>query len=185
MSFRLAVPPEIELRLWKPCDAESCFAAVERNRASLREWLPWVDLTHSPAEVRDFITKVRLQFENHQGPQCGIWIDSALAGCLGCHPIDHANRTCSIGYWIEKARAGQGIITRCCAFMLDYLFTDLGLHRVVIQCGTGNFKSCAIPQRLGFTREGIARQAEWVNDRWVDLVVWSMLEEEWRARARL
>jgi ribosomal-protein-serine acetyltransferase len=67
--------------------------------------------------------------------------------------------------------------------MLEYLFDELALHRVVIQCATGNVKSCAIPQRLGFTREGVARQGEWVNDRWLDLVVWSMLEEEWKQRA--
>ena len=60
-----------------------------------------------------------------------------------------------------------------------YLFDDLALHRVTIQCGTGNQRSCAIPQRLGFTREGVMREAEWVNDRWVDLVVWGMLSPDW------
>ncbi len=61
---------------------------------------------------------------------------------------------------------------------------DLGLHRVTIECGTGNHKSCAIPERLGFVREGLIRQGEWVNDRWVDLVVWGMLEDDWRARRK-
>jgi ribosomal-protein-serine acetyltransferase len=181
--FRRTVAPGIELRLFELHDAEPVFATVERNRAHLREWLPWVDLTYSPAEVRDFITKIRAQFENNQGPQCGLWIDGKLAGGFGCHPIDRVNRTCSIGYWIEKAHTGKGIITKCCATMLDYLFNELALHRVVIQCGTGNHRSCAIPQRLGFTREGVARQAEWVNDHWLDLVVWSMLEEEWKRRS--
>jgi ribosomal-protein-serine acetyltransferase len=64
--------------------------------------------------------------------------------------------------------------------MLDYLFDGLGLHRVAIRCGTGNMRSCAIPQRLGFTREGLLREGEWVNDRWVDLVAWGMLEHDWR-----
>jgi ribosomal-protein-serine acetyltransferase len=68
--------------------------------------------------------------------------------------------------------------------MLDYLFDELGLHRVEIRCGTGNTRSCAIPERLGFTREGVLRQGEWVNDRWVDLVVWGMLEVEWRVAPR-
>ncbi len=26
------------------------------------------------------------------------------------------------------------------------------------------------------------RQAEWVNDHWIDMVVWGMLEQDWRAR---
>jgi ribosomal-protein-serine acetyltransferase len=180
--FHRTVAPGIELRLLDLPDAEPIFASVERNRAWLREWLPWVDLTQSPADVRDFITRVRAQFENNQGPQTAIWVNGELAGCLGCHPIDWSNRACSIGYWVEEARRGQGLITRCCVAMLDYLFGELALNRVVIQCGTGNAKSCAIPERLGFTREGIARQAQWVNDHWVDMEVWSMLQAEWNKR---
>jgi ribosomal-protein-serine acetyltransferase len=68
--------------------------------------------------------------------------------------------------------------------MLDYLFEELGLHRVEIRCGTGNTRSCAIPERLGFTREGLLREAEWVNDRWLDLAVWGMTAEQWRAAAQ-
>jgi RimJ/RimL family protein N-acetyltransferase len=30
----------------------------------------------------------------------------------------------------------------------------------------------------------VARGAEWVNDRWVDLVTWGILEEEWRRNRR-
>ena len=26
------------------------------------------------------------------------------------------------------------------------------------------------------------REAEWVNDRWVDLVVWGMLQDDWYRR---
>jgi ribosomal-protein-serine acetyltransferase len=74
-------------------------------------------------------------------------------------------------------------MTRCCAALISYGFVDLGVHRVTIQCGVGNEKSCAIPQRLGFTREGLMREAEWVNDRWVDLVVWGMLAQDWKSRA--
>src|SRR5205814_493440 len=111
-----------------------------------------------------------------------IWIGGEFAGAIGSHPIDWANRACSIGYWIEQKRSGHGVITKCCIALLDYLFGELGVHRVVIQCGTGNRRSSAVPQRLGFTREGTARQGEWVNDRWIDLEVWSMLEDEWAKR---
>jgi ribosomal-protein-serine acetyltransferase len=180
--FSRKVAPGIEIRLFELRDAETVFAVVERNRAYLREWLPWVDITMSAENIRCFIARVREQFESGRGPQAGIWIEGAFAGSVGCHPIDWPNRHCSIGYWIEARFQGKGIMTRCCASLIDYLFHDLGLHRVTIQCGTGNLRSCAIPERLGFTREGLTREGEWVNDRWVDLVLWGMLEREWRAR---
>jgi ribosomal-protein-serine acetyltransferase len=183
-AFHQSVAPGIELKLFEAADAETVFAATERDRAYLRQWLPWVDRTQSPADVRHFIVNtVHPQWAEGRGPQCGIWIDGVLRGGLGCHPIDWLNRSCSLGYWLASELQGRGIVSRCCSAMLGYLFDSLHLHRVVIQCGTENHRSCAVPQRLGFTREGVARAAEWVNDRWVDLVTWSLLEEEWRQQA--
>ena len=122
--------------------------------------------------------------QENRSPSSGIWMDGELAGCIGCHVVDYENRNCSIGYWLDAARQGQGIMTRCCTVLLDYLFGELQVHRVEIRAATGNVRSCAIPERLGFTREGIAREAQWVGERWLDMVIWSMLEAEWRARVR-
>lgn len=180
--FHLSAGPGIEIKLFELHDAEAVYSVVDRGREYLRHWLPWVDDTHSPDDVRNFITRVRGQFEAGLGPQAGLWVDGEFAGSVGCHPINWQDRNCSVGYWIAPELQGKGIVTRCCATLLDYLFDDLHLHRVTIQCGTGNAKSCAIPNRLGFTREGTVRHGEWVNDRWVDLAMWSMLENEWRAK---
>jgi ribosomal-protein-serine acetyltransferase len=185
VSFDNEATPEIEMRLFDPADAEACFAVVARNRAYLRQWLPWVDRTHSPLDIRTFIETIAIpQFDANNGPNCGVWMDGNFAGGIGCHAINWANRNCSIGYWVDAAHQRKGVITKCCTAMLDYLFGELGLHRVVIECGTENTRSCAIPQRLGFRREGLKREAEWVGGRWVDLVIWSMLDREWRERAQ-
>jgi ribosomal-protein-serine acetyltransferase len=179
--FRRAVTSDIEIRLFQPDDAEATFAVVERNRAYLREWLPWVDRTDSPADVLNFIETVAIpQYEANKGPNCGVWKSGEFLGSIGCHDIEWLNRNCSMGYWLDAAHQGQGIVTQCCVSFLEYLFDELGLHRVVIECGVLNARSCAIPRRLGFTREGIKREAQWVNGRWLDLVTWSLLEHEWR-----
>jgi ribosomal-protein-serine acetyltransferase len=181
--FRRVVTPRIEIRLYEPGDAEAAYAAVDRNRAYLREWLPWVDRTFSPNDLRNFIETIAIpQYEANNGPNCGIWVDGEFAGGIGCHVINWANRNCSIGYWVDAAHQGKGIVTKCCESLLDYLFTELELHRVVIECGTANTRSCAIPKRLGFTREGVKRDAEWVAGHWLDLVMWSMLDREWHER---
>ena len=183
MTFRRTVAPGIELKLLESSDAKTLFAVIERNRERLRNWLPWVDQTRSSEDVRLFILRVLDQYHSNLGPQAGIWVEGVLSGTVGCHPIDWSNRNCSIGYWVDAAQEGKGVMTRSCICLLDYVFDELALHRVEIRCGTGNDRSCAIPQRLGFTREGVSREAEWVNDRWVDLVVWGIIDEDWR-RAR-
>lgn len=182
MSFQRTVAPGIEIRQLEEADAPVLFGLVDRDRDYLREWLPWVDRTHAAEDIGQYIAMVQAQLAENRSPNTAIVVDGAICGCIGCHAIDWANRKASIGYWIAAGHQRRGIMTQCCVAMLRYLFDELGLHRVEIRCGTGNTKSCAIPARLGFTREGTMRGAEYVDERWIDLVVWSMLEEEWRAR---
>ena len=177
--FQREVGAGIEIRQFEMSDAEPLFELVECNREYLWEWMPWVDGTRAADDVGEFILRTIAQMEANQGPQCAIWMEGAIIGTIGCHPIDWSHRQCSMGYGIDASLQGRGIVTRCCRTMLQYLFGEMALHRVEIRCGTGNTKSCAIPERLGFTREGVARVAEWVGGRWVDLVIWSMLEGEW------
>jgi len=86
----------------------------------------------------------------------------------------HHVRIEGLGGRVQIAGAKQ---PHCCESFLDYLFDDLGLHRVTIHRGVANARSCAITERLGFTREGGTR-----DDRWLDLVAWGMLEDDWRVR---
>ena len=64
--------------------------------------------------------------------------------------IDHAAREAEIGYWLDDAFVGSGIITRVCGWMINYAFGELKLEQLVIQCAAGNARSRAIPIRLGF-----------------------------------
>jgi len=101
---------------------------------------------------------------------------------IGLHSIDWANRKTSIGYYVAKEAQGKGIVTRSVRAVLDYAFRELELNRVEIRCGVSNWKSRAIPERLGFTNEGIIRDGEWLYDHYHDLVVYSMLAREWFAK---
>ncbi|HSI90037.1 MAG TPA: GNAT family protein, partial [Adhaeribacter sp.] len=105
--------------------------------------------------------------------------EGQLAGNIGLYHIDHQNKIAAIGYWLGAAFQGKGIITEACRKLIAYGFTELNLNRIEIKCGTGNLKSQAIPERLGFTKEAILRQAELVNGNFQDLYLYSLLKEEW------
>jgi ribosomal-protein-serine acetyltransferase len=51
---------------------------------------------------------------------------------------------------------------------------------VSIYCGVENRRSRAVAERLGFQQEGIHRDAEWINDRFIDLVCYAMLAPDWK-----
>ena len=71
-------------------------------------------------------------------------------------------------------------MTNACRTLVTYAFHEWGLNKVEIHCAVGNIRSRAIPTRLGFTQEGSLREAEWVNDHFVDLVIYGMLAREWQ-----
>ena len=57
------------------------------------------------------------------------------------------------------------------------------LNRVQLQSEPENVKSRAVAERLGFTQEGILREAELLHGRYVDSVVYGILASEWSERA--
>jgi ribosomal-protein-serine acetyltransferase len=73
-------------------------------------------------------------------------------------------------------------MTKACRTLVDYAFYEYQLHRVQIRCATGNTKSNAIIERLGFIKEGKTRQAEFLYDLYVDLYIYGMTADEWKAR---
>jgi ribosomal-protein-serine acetyltransferase len=73
---------------------------------------------------------------------------------------------------------GLGIMTRTCKGLIHHAFNELGINRIEIRACTGNEKSRAITERLGFKLEGTIRQAELLHERFHDHVVYGMLAED-------
>jgi ribosomal-protein-serine acetyltransferase len=173
--FSWVIDNEIELRMLEVRHAAELFALTNRNRGYLSVWLPWVRMTHEVGDTERFVRSVMGQHAAGDGFSAGIWHRNELCGVIGLHKIDWPNRSVSLGYWVAKDKQGSGIITKATRVVVEYCFHQLDLHRVEIRCGVENQKSQAIPRRLGFRQEGILRQAQWLGDRWTDLLVFSRL----------
>ncbi|MBI4428981.1 MAG: GNAT family N-acetyltransferase [Ignavibacteriales bacterium] len=173
------VDHETHVRVLQMSDADQLFAVTDRNREHLRAWLPWVDSNQNLLDTRRFIQSVVDQFKANEGFQCGIWHKGSFAGVVGFHRIDWMNKNVEIGYWLAKEFEGKGLMTKSCRVLVDYAFHESKLKRVQIRCATRNTKSCRIPERLGFRKEGIALQAEYLYGCFVDLVVYAITDTEW------
>lgn len=178
--FRIPVDAQVELRIVEAWDAEELFQLIERNRAHLRQWLPWVDYETSVEDSQHFVQRTLQNYLDNESFTMGIRYHGQLAGLISYHTINWPGRNVEIGYWLGAEFQGKGLMTRACRAMVDYAFAKLALNRVAILCAPGNLRSRAIPERLGFTREGTLRECEWLYDHFVDLVVYSMLAREWQ-----
>ena len=180
--FKYVVDNNIELTLHEVRFAEELFRLTDSCRDHLRKWLPWVDGTKSCEDTKTFIEFTMKQVASNNGFHACIWYNGEIAGVIGYHGLNWANKSTSIGYWLGEKYAGKGIMTKSCEALVNYALTDLNLNRVEIRCAEYNYKSRAIPERLGFKKEGIIREAEWLYDHYVDHVVYGMLAKEWKEK---
>lgn len=173
--FPLEIAPGAELRRYTLDDVEELYALVDANRERLNPWMPWPEFTHSVEDQRPFVQE---HLDDVEG--LAIWVDGRLAGGVGLRvgPFGIAGE---IGYWIAGEHEGRGLVTAAVRALVDLGFRELGLHRIVIRAGVDNPRSRAIPERLGFTREGIHRGEGKGSDGhgFHDLVVYGLLEDEW------
>jgi ribosomal-protein-serine acetyltransferase len=168
-----------ELRLLEHHHAEELFLLVDHNRAYLRQWLPDCDVPKSLDDCQTLIKSSLERLAANGGFTLGIWWEGGLAGIVGVAHIHWENRTAEIGYWLGESYQGKGLVTGACRAVIDYLFSDLKLRRVEIRCATTNPKSCNVPKRLGFSKEGVLRQAQAFDDCYFDLEVYGLLAEDW------
>ncbi|GER87780.1 ribosomal-protein-serine acetyltransferase [Dictyobacter vulcani] len=178
--FQMKLDESLELKSVAERDARALFQLVDTNRLYLRQWLPWIDYTQTVEDELAYIRSVTMQFQDNQSISCAILYKGSIAGTISYHPIDWANRKVEIGYWLGAQFQGKGLMSAACKALTAYAFENLKLNKVEIRCATGNIRSCAIPQRLGFVEEGTIRQAEWLYDHFVDLRLYGLLVSEWK-----
>ncbi len=181
--FVAQLADDVHLRILERQDAAELFALTDASRDHLRRWLPWLDGTRSVTDTDAFLAGALEQFAKGRGFHAGIWRLGVLCGVAGLHAIDWANRQSSLGYWIGAGYEGQGLVTMACRAILDDAFGHYGLHRMELRAAVGNERSQAVARRLGFRREGVQRDAEWLYDHFVDHIVFGMLESEWRTQS--
>lgn len=169
-----------ELRTWKDSEASALFALVDQNREYLGKWLPWVPFVKAEQDSLKFIQESQQSWEQQQSLELGIWQGQTLLGCIGLHALDTLHRKTSFGYWLGARYQGQGVMTRAVTGLVTYCFSERDFNRVEIRAAVGNTASRAIPERLGFTQEGILREAELIREQYLDIVVYSMLRSEWK-----
>jgi len=170
------------LRLLDESDAGELYAVIEVNRLYLARWLPWAPGQTLDA-TREFIRRSTRQLADNQGFQAAMIDDGAIVGVLGFHRLDWGNLRTSLGYWIAETAQGRGTVTLAVSALVDHAFAHWNLNRVEIRAGVENTRSRAIPERLGFTLEGMQRQAERVGERFVDHAVYAMLAADWARRS--
>lgn len=164
------------LRRLVPDDVEEMWMTVERELDRLAIWMPWASLNATIEGQRSWLESVSSAEDSLEG--CGLFVDGRFVGGVGLMPGKYGIAA-EIGYWIDSEHEGRGLVTRAVEALIGIGFDELRVHRIVIRCGVDNDRSCAIPERLGFTREGVERGGGLGSAGYYDHYVYSLLRDEW------
>ena len=175
----LQVDDRTRLRPLELTDAGMLFTMVDANRTYLRRWMSWVDGTLSDQDTLAFIERSLGERDSGVAFEFVIERETEPCGVIGLNRIDNQNRIGSLGYWLREDRQGLGLVTASCRVLIRLGFDELHLNRITLAAAIDNQRSRAVAERLGFVLEGRLREAEWINDHFVDHALYSLLKREW------
>ena len=159
---------------------------IEKSRAHLTEHLPWIRDT----DIFDIKKRIRSWVLNERFAQGGCWLifkntvdeisagpASPMAGAI-MMDVKLSNRSATLSYWLFKDYTGQGLMTEAVKLLSAYAFTTLKLNRLELLVSVHNDKSTAVAKRCGFKEEGICRDFELINGKFVDHRRFSLLARD-------
>ena len=90
--------------------------------------------------------------------------------------------TADWGFALGSEFWGSGIFAEAAELVLDFAFDVLGTHRLEARAALCNGRGNGALKKVGAEREGILRHSFFRNGDYLDQVLWSILQEDWRKR---
>jgi ribosomal-protein-alanine N-acetyltransferase len=173
----------VGLRPIKVKDAAPWRDARVRNATWLRPWEPTNPETPLyRSSLGPYVAMARTMRREARHGQTLPWVvtyDDRFAGQLTIGSIVWGSaRSAQVGYWIDEAYAGRGIIPTALAMALDQCFFGIGLHRIEATIRPENQASRRVVEKLGFREEGLRRRSLHIDGAWHDHIGYAMTVED-------
>ncbi len=146
-----------------------------------RDWL--VQLPAEWDEGRSAVFGIELR-EPLQADGTKPWPAGILVGSIGML-LNGKNSRGELGYWLGRDFWGNGFCSEAATAVLDFAFTNLGLHKVTSECLARNPASARVLEKVGFDQEGLLKQhfRKTELETFSDVQVFGLLRETWNERA--
>lgn len=171
-------------------DARAWSQVRLRNRDWLEQWepssaTPW-ETRNSAAAWRSMYSAFRRAGKYGQAAPFMIYYGGDLVGQITVSNIVHgALQSCTVGYWIDKAMSGRGIMPTALAMVIDHAFTAIGLHRVEVDIRPENAASLRVVEKLGLRQEGYYERFLDIGGKWCDHLAYAITLEELHGQTML
>jgi len=171
------VMPGYRWRKPEATDVEAIYAY--RNAAAVTSGVGGFSTGMSRADVLSWIDHHRTSRNTE------VWViadpeTNEAVGHGGYYAIDYRRGKAELGLALAPSQHGRGQGGRCLAYLCDYAFKQLRLHRLETFNLATNGKIVTIKTGLGFALEGTMRDYQFKDGEYVDVNVMAILAPEWR-----
>lgn len=167
----------MEIRLIKNTDAKMLSAYHLKNAHHFKQWEPKHEADYYSVQQLKNRLSTFLIAQNKGRAAYFVAIDNneIIAQCSLTNIIYGPLKGGHIGYSVDAAFEGTGLMTQVCKETIDHAFKKLNLNRLMAAYIPHNSRSEALLKKLGFSREGLARKYLQINGQWEDHVLTSLI----------
>lgn len=160
-------------------DVNEVFAL--RSNAETMQYIPR-PLVTSNEEALEHIRMIEDKIVADEGINWAITLkgNSKLLGIIGHYRIKPEHYRSEIGYMLLPDYQGKGIITEAIKAVVAYGFDQMNLHSIEAIIDPANTASAMVLEKNGFVKEAHLRENECYNGKFLDTVIYGLLESEFR-----
>ena len=155
---------ELLLRPWQATDAAGIIDAY--GDPAIQHW-HGRSMTHD--EALSWVTSWSEQWNAETGVSWAVVENDTLLGRMGFNHIDLRAGLGEAAYWVLPAARGRGVAPRALRAATDWMFREVGLHRIELLHSIRNEASCRVAVNAGYQLEGVKREHWLLADGWHDV----------------
>jgi ribosomal-protein-alanine N-acetyltransferase len=174
----------LTIRLAQIADVPEVIRYYQENRVHLQPFSPAFapDFLEAATWLEQVAVRAR-EFEAGDSFRAFLFERDSPARVLGNINLTQVQRgafhSCVLGYNLAAAEQGKGYMTEAVNGAVAFAFGVWNLHRVAANYMPRNSRSAAVLQRCGFQVDGHASAYLFINGRWEDHVLASIINPRW------
>jgi len=150
-----------------------------KNKTNFESWEPkrnseYYSLTFCQSQICDAI---QLFIDKQAVKMIAITKDNSqiIAVCNFNNIVWGCFCACHLGYAIDKSYEGKGIMYEIIKAGINYMHNDFKMHRIMANHMPNNLRSAKLLNKLGFIKEGYAKDYLKINGKWQDHILNSLI----------
>lgn len=111
-----------------------------------------------------------------------IEVEGEVVGDCSLHDVDRHNRCCEVGISLGKPHWSKGYGQEALRLLVDYAFRHHNMHRVGLEALADDPRAVGCYRKVGFVEEGTLRKRDWAFGEYHDVMIMSIMADEWSSR---